>query len=124
MKLKDETMSDDEGTGKHYSKKGFWAKLADQAKIIGRPIVHNALLLYYALENPKLPAWAHTTIYGALGYLIFPLDVIPDFMPPIPIGYTDDAGVLAAAVAAVAAYVDKAVRKKAKDKLSDWFDPV
>ncbi len=36
---------------------------------------------------------------GALAYFILPSDVIPDFIPGM--GYTDDASVLAAALAAV-----------------------
>ncbi|MFQ8736539.1 MAG: YkvA family protein [Bilophila wadsworthia] len=39
-------------------------------------------------------------IYGALGYFISPIDVIPGFHPVV--GFTDDIGVLAAAVVVAA----------------------
>ena len=70
------------------------------------------------MDNPKTPVWAKTAIIGALGYFISPIDAIPDIMPVV--GYTD-VGVLAAATAAVATYIDEDVKKKAKDKMKYWF---
>jgi uncharacterized membrane protein YkvA (DUF1232 family)/predicted RNA-binding Zn-ribbon protein involved in translation (DUF1610 family) len=98
----------------HYSEEGFWDKCAGALKSAGAHVLQKALWLYYALENPKTPAWAKAVIYGALGYFILPLDLAPD---PI---YADDAAVLAAAVAAVAMYIDKRVRRAADSKLRDW----
>ena len=51
-------------------------------------------------------AWAKATIVGALGYFITPLDAIVDLTPVV--GYADDLGVLALAIAAVATYVRNA----------------
>ena len=104
---------------KDYSNTGFFTKLAKYAKTAGAEVVETALKLYYALDNPKTPVWAKTTIIGALGYFISPIDAIPDFTPVI--GYTDDLGVLAAATSAVAMYIDDDVKKKAKGKMKDWF---
>jgi uncharacterized membrane protein YkvA (DUF1232 family) len=89
------------------------------AKIAGKEVVERALQLYYAAQEPSTPAWAKTVIYGALGYFIFPLDAIPDLTPVV--GYADDLGVLAAAVATVALYINAKVKQKAKQKLSEWF---
>ena len=50
-------------------------------------------------------------IYGALGYFISPIDVIPDFIPVV--GFTDDIGVLAAAVVMAASYIDAEAKAKA-----------
>ncbi|MFO0211413.1 MAG: DUF1232 domain-containing protein, partial [Pseudanabaena sp.] len=55
----------------------------------------------------------------ALGYFIFPLDAIPDITPVV--GYADDLGALAAAVAAVAIHIDENVKEKTRQKLKDWF---
>jgi uncharacterized membrane protein YkvA (DUF1232 family) len=52
-----------------------------------------------AARKPEIPAWAKTAMYGALGYFILPLDAAPDVAPVV--GYTDDLGVLALAVATV-----------------------
>ena len=81
--------------------------------------MEKALLLYYAMQEEKAPAWAKATIAAALGYFIVPLDAIADLTPAV--GYADDLGVLALAVAAVATYINEDVRKKTAEKMHDWF---
>ena len=102
-----------------YSENCFRDKLKRYAKAAGREVVEKALLLYYAMQEEKAPAWAKATIAGALGYFIVPLDAIADLTPAV--GYADDLGVLVLAVAAVASYINDDVRRKAADKLRDWF---
>ncbi len=68
---------------------------------------------------PSVPPWAKTAIVAALGYFIFPLDAIPDLTPVV--GYADDFGVLAAALATVSVYVDKNVKTQARNKIKDIF---
>jgi uncharacterized membrane protein YkvA (DUF1232 family) len=109
---------DDEYTPS-YSEESFWDKLLRYAKAAGAEVIERALQLYYAAQDPATPAWARTVIYGALGYFIFPVDAIPDSIPAV--GYVDDLGVLAAAIAAVAMYITPEVKQKAKQKLQDWF---
>ncbi|MEX1029940.1 MAG: YkvA family protein, partial [Paenibacillaceae bacterium] len=75
--------------------------------------------LYYAFESPNTPKKAKAIIIGALGYLIFPLDVVTDILPVI--GFVDDLGVLGFALAQVAMSIDNTVKQKAKDKLKDLF---
>lgn len=103
---------------KDYSEDSFWAKLARYAKTAGRQTVESALQLYYASLAPQTPTWAKGVIYGALGYFISPIDVIPDLIPG---GYTDDLGILAAAVAAVAMHITPEIRTRATEKIRDWF---
>ncbi|MGG1553627.1 YkvA family protein [Paenibacillus ferrarius] len=102
---------------KYFSPDGFWAKLAKVAKTAGSKVIYTGLLLFYALDSPKTPLRAKVQIYGALGYLIFPLDAIPDLLPLV--GYVDDLGALGLALAAVAKNIDDDVRRKAKNKLRD-----
>ncbi|MDO4769716.1 MAG: YkvA family protein [Brachymonas sp.] len=82
-------------------------------------MLHKALLLYYAAQNPRTPKWAKTAIYGALLYFVSPLDVLPDVLPGV--GYTDDLWVLAAALATVSFYVDETVRSQAAQRLQAWL---
>ena len=102
-----------------YSDSGFWKKLQRYALLAGREVVEKALLLYYAMQEEKAPAWAKATIAGALGYFIVPLDAIADLTPAV--GYADDLGVLVLAVAAVAAYINDDVKRKAAEKMHTWF---
>ena len=111
-------MSDNEFE-KEFSDNGFWDKVKKFAKSAGEAVLEPALKLYYAAQDPETPAWAKTTIYGALGYFISPVDAIPDITPLV--GYSDDLGVLVAATAAVAAHVKEEHKAKAKDTLKQWF---
>lgn len=102
-----------------YTEPGFWQKIKDFALQAGREVIEKALWLYYAAQRPDTPTWAKTVIYGALAYFISPLDAIPDVTPVI--GFVDDLGALAAAVATVSAYINDEVRQQASNKLADWF---
>lgn len=102
-----------------YSEESFWDKVVGYAKAAGREVIEKALWLYYAAQKPTTPTWAKTVVFGALGYFIMPIDVIPDFTPVV--GYMDDLGVLAAAVTTVSMYIDEEVKETTRAKLRDWF---
>ncbi|WP_374377791.1 YkvA family protein [Pseudomonas fluvialis] len=112
-------MSEENGFAKNFSDDGFWNKVVKYAKAAGQEVIEKALWLYYAAQNPKTPTWAKATIYGALGYFILPVDAIPDVLPGV--GYTDDLGVIAAAITAVSVYITDEVKQQASQKLQDWF---
>lgn len=102
-----------------YSDESFWRKLKGYALSAGRDVVEKALLLYYAAQEDGVPGWAKATIIGALGYFISPLDAVADLTPGI--GYVDDLGVLALALAAVASFINDDVRARAREKIQVWF---
>lgn len=85
----------------------------------GKQVLEPALTMYCAARDKATPAWARTAIYGALGYFIFPVDAIPDLIPIA--GYSDDLGVLAAALAVVAAHIKTAHKKRAKETTKEWL---
>jgi uncharacterized membrane protein YkvA (DUF1232 family) len=102
-----------------YSESKFWSKLKRYAITAGTEVVEKALLLFYAAQEEKAPAWAKGTIAAALGYFIVPMDAITDLAPAV--GYADDLGVLVLALAAVATYINDDVRMKAAKKMQQWF---
>lgn len=104
---------------REYSEVDFKGKLIAHAKFAGKRVLEKALQLYYAAQSPDTPAWAKTVIYGALGYFISVVDAIPDFTPVL--GYSDDFGVLVAAVATIASYITPEIKQKAADKIETWF---
>ena len=65
-------------------------------------IVNSLGSLISALDNPATPTKMKALIIGAIGYILLPLDLIPDVMPAV--GYTDDLASASGVVAAVAAY--------------------
>ncbi len=112
-------MMDQSKYEKHFNKEAFFKKIGKYAKEAGVKAIYSGLLLYYAFESPNTPKRAKAVIIGALGYLIFPLDIVTDIIPVI--GFIDDLGVLGFALAQVAMNIDDAVKMKAKDKLRDLF---
>lgn len=105
-----------------YSDKRLWKKLSKFAKAIGAKTTYTVLLMYYAYRRKDTPRWAKNIVLGALGYLIAPIDAIPDISPLV--GFTDDLGVLSFGLVAIAAYVNDDVKRKARKKLDKWFGNV
>lgn len=104
---------------KFFSENAFFGKLANFGKSLGTKTVYTSLLLYYAYKRKDTPGWAKRIVLGALGYLVMPLDAIPDLSPFI--GYTDDIGILSFALVTVAAYVNDDVKEKARKQLGNWI---
>ena len=104
---------------KHFTNEEFWTKVKKYAQNVGIEGLRHALRLWYALDNPSIPGKTKAIIYGALGYFILPVDIIPDIIPVV--GYGDDIAALAAAVAVAGFYIDQDVKDKAEHKLHDWF---
>lgn len=109
----------DEKYTEAYSETKLFDKIIKFAKAAGIKVIYLALLLFFTLQQPTTPVWAKSMIIGALGYFIFPIDFIPDFIPIA--GYSDDLTALVSALVAVALYVDEDTKQKAKAKLRVWF---
>ena len=103
-----------------FSTNDFVEKISRIAKRAGAKLVYAALLLYYTLQSDKVSTADKAIIIGALGYLISPLDVIPDAIPIA--GLTDDLAVVIYVLKKVWDSVDETIQQKAKSKLSKWFD--
>jgi len=104
---------------KHYSEEGMWQKILKVAKKAGIKVVYLALILYYTATASTTPAKQKGMIYGALGYFILPIDLIPDTIPVV--GYTDDLAALLACISVVITCITPEIIQKAQDKLHDWF---
>jgi uncharacterized membrane protein YkvA (DUF1232 family) len=105
---------------KDFSDSGFWSKVSLFAKKLGMKPIYIALLLYYSL--PKASLINKAIIIGSLGYLISPLDLIPDCIPVI--GLMDDAGALMFAYSRIQSEIDDETREKAKEKLKSIFGEI
>ena len=103
-----------------FSQTDFVEKIASIAKRAGAKLVYAALILYYTLQSDKVSATNKALIIGALGYMISPLDVIPDAIPIA--GLTDDLAVLLFVLKKVWTDIDPDIQTKARERLSKWFD--
>lgn len=108
-----------DGYSSSFSDAGFWQKLKAVFRKVGYGALEQALKLYYAARDPDTPAWAKGVIYSALGYLISPVDGVPDAIPVV--GYSDDIAVLGAALGLVAAHVKDEHVRRARETLRQWF---
>ena len=106
--------------GQYFSPDSFLAKIKSIALKAGRKLIYNALLLFYVLTSPSTPLRYKQIIIGALGYMISPLDVIPDAIPIA--GLTDDLAVLLYVLKKVWTGIDPEIVEQAKKRLSKWFD--
>jgi len=102
-----------------FSEGDFWDKLKEHARDIGEDVVYKALVLFYAMKDGDCDLSDRLMILGALGYLILPLDLIPDFIPVA--GYGDDAAALLAVYNKISGCVTEEVEIKAREKLNEWF---
>lgn len=104
---------------KHYSENGLWDKIKSVAKSAGLKIIYAALILYYTATASTTPTEKKAIIYGALGYFILPIDLIPDAIPLV--GFSDDLAALLWCIATVAACITPEIKENAKKKLTEIF---
>ena len=103
-----------------FSNSEFVEKIARIAKRAGAKLVYVALILYYTLQSDKVSTTDKAIIIGALGYMISPLDVLPDAIPIV--GLTDDLAVLLYVLKKVWGNVEPDIKDKPMQKLTKWFD--
>ena len=103
------------GDDESYVKENFFAKLKSLAGKI--PFVFDAVSLYYCAMDPITPLAAKGIAFGALAYFILPTDIVVDLIPMF--GLMDDAGVIAAAIGALASQITDEHRNQASMFLYD-----
>ena len=103
----------------HYNDSSFLDKVTKYGKLIGINALYKAVQLWFVMQKPDVPAATKAVIMGALGYLIAPLDFLPDLMPVL--GYTDDLVAITFALIKVQGYIDEEVERKSKKLLTKIF---
>ena len=101
-----------------YTPNNFWDKVKRCSKLAGSKVILAGLKLYYALQSGKVTPTEKAIIIAALGYLISPIDAIPDVL--VGLGYTDDLLVLLGALKTLG-NVDSSVDKQAQEKMDEIF---
>ena len=103
----------------NYSEQGLFQKITGSVKKAGLKVIYKALQLFYVAQNPKVPMKIRAAIIAPLGYFISPVDLIPDLMPVV--GFSDDAAVIALAMAVAHMYITEEVKQRAKDMIKKLF---
>ena len=95
-------------------RRDFWPKIRKVATSL--PFAEDVVAAFYCATDRETPTRAKAVLLGALAYFILPIDVIPDFIPLL--GFTDDAAVIATALATI---TDN-LKPKHRDAARAWLD--
>lgn len=91
----------------------FWKKLA---RVVARiSFAEDIVAAFYCALDRDTPTYVRATLLGAILYFLLPADAVPDFLAVL--GFTDDATVLAAALAAVGRHLSETHREAARRRL-------
>ncbi|MDO4179347.1 MAG: DUF1232 domain-containing protein [Phascolarctobacterium sp.] len=107
----------EEKYAKEYSDDKFKAKTSTNAKSIGRELLIKAFELYYLIKSDKVPVTVKALAVAGLGYLISPIDLVPDIIPVL--GYGDDAAVIASILVMMAEHIDQEIIDQATKAVDD-----
>ncbi len=77
------------------------------------PFTKDAVAMYFCMIDSRTPLYAKGVIAAALAYFLSPADAIPDAIAVL--GFTDDASVIATALATVSAHVTDEHKQKANE---------
>lgn len=81
------------------------------------PFAEDGVAAFLCARDPATPRRVKFTLLAALGYFVLPVDAIPDILPML--GFTDDAAVIAAALAAVTGSIKPEHRERAKKVMTE-----
>ncbi|MDR1729298.1 MAG: DUF1232 domain-containing protein [Prevotellaceae bacterium] len=105
---------------KHFSQSKLLEKLKKVAQKAGAKVVYSVLLLFYVLVDGNVSIKDRAIIIGALGYFIFPVDLMPDLM--LALGYTDDLAMVLFSIGKIRKSITPEIELKAKSKLQEYFN--
>ena len=98
-----------------YSDEGLMSKVKRIGKKMGGKLLYNVYVLYYVLKSRDVPVKVKAEILSALGYVLVPLDLIPDFIPVA--GFADDLAAVTFAVQAAHAQITPSIQQRAEKKV-------
>ena len=107
-------MEDYQKYEKEYSEGSLWNTVKKWSSKLGEEAIYNVCLLYYLAKSPNLPTSEKMKVLGVLGYLILPLDAIPDFIPMA--GLTDDIGAIAYLIKSLVTYITREIKQQARER--------
>jgi uncharacterized membrane protein YkvA (DUF1232 family) len=100
-------------------RRDFWAKLRRFGSRI--PFAEDVVAAYFCTMDSTTPRRVKLILLGAIAYFVLPFDGIADFLPLL--GFTDDAAIIAAAIAQVAGSITDEHRRKARAALQEVDEP-
>ncbi len=81
------------------------------------PFSEDVLAAYHCVRDPATGLRVKVTLLAALAYFVMPVDALPDILPIL--GFTDDAAVIAVAIASVRGSILPEHRERARAMLDE-----
>lgn len=91
----------------------FWGLIRKLGRKL--PFAEDVVAAAYCATDPATPSRVKLLVLGGLAYFVMPFDGIPDILPFI--GFSDDAAVIAAVIAAIRMNMKDEHWQKAKEFL-------
>lgn len=98
----------------------LWDGMKSYAAKVGRVAARPVLLLYYVMRSEETPTKDKLVIFGALAYVILPVDLLNAKRLPI-IGWIDEVVSLAVAVRRMQKYITPEMERRADSQIDRWF---
>lgn len=98
----------------------LWDRMKEYAMKVGRMAVRPVLLLYYVMRSDETPLKDKLTIFGALAYLILPVDMLDAKRLPI-LGWLDEITSVSVAIQRMSKYITPEMEAKVDMILDHWF---
>lgn len=98
----------------------LWDGIVSYAIRVGRVATRPMLLLYYVMRSKDTPIKDKLTIFGALAYIILPIDLLNAKRLPI-IGWIDEVVSLAVAIQRMQKYITPEMERRADSQIDMWF---
>ncbi len=96
--------------------------LTKARQLLGKiPLGQDTVAMYFVMIDKQTPTWVKGTVGAALAYFVMPIDAVADVIPFV--GLVDDAGVLAATLSAVSAFVTDKHQQQAQRWIAGEPDP-
>lgn len=101
-----------------FTPKDYLDKISKYGKDMGLKLVYSSLLLFYALTDGKVPVKDKLIVTAALGYVVLPIDLVPDWIIG---GFFDDASIVGYALSTIRKDITPEIESQAFNKLKEFF---
>jgi len=101
---------------KYFDEGSLFEKILTIGRKAGTNLIFYALILYFLVTDKEIPMRTRLVFFAALGYFIFPFDLISDFLPGL--GFTDDLTFMTYAITQGTDHITPEIKLRAKEKMN------
>ena len=100
----------------YFNEGSLFEKILAIGRKAGTNLIFYALILYFLVTDKDIPMRTRLVFFAALGYFIFPFDLISDFLPGL--GFSDDLTFMTYAITQGTDHITPEIKLRAKEKLN------